>query len=130
MKRFTTPIVFALLVTAFGTAGAQKPAYKRDMPAKLVKAAKVKEADAVAMARKALPHAEIASAELEREGGKLIYSFDMKTPGKDGIDEINIDAITGQQVGKPQHESSAGERKEARQEKAAAQKKKGGGIRQ
>ncbi len=126
MTRTTTATLFALFVTAFGTAGAQKPTYKRDMPARLVKEAKVKEADAVAMARRILPKADIASAELEREGGKLIYSFDMKTPGKDGIDEININAITGKQVGKVQHESGADERKEAAEEKAAS-KKKGGG---
>ncbi len=127
MKRSTLPMLAALSIIAFGSAGAQKPTYKRDMPARLVKEAKVKEADAVAMARRTLPKAEIASAELEREGGKLIYSFDMKTPGKDGIDEINIDAMTGKQVGKVQHESGAAERKEAAAEKAAANKKKGGG---
>ena len=126
MTRTATATLFALLVTAFGSAGAQKPTYKRDMPARLVKEAKVKEADAVAIARHILPKADIASAELEREGGKLIYSFDMKTPGKDGIDEININAITGKQVGKVQHESGADERKEAAEEKAA-NKKKGGG---
>ncbi len=126
MTRTTTATLFALFVTAFGTAGAQKPTYKRDMPARLVKEAKVKEADAVAMTRRILPKADIASAELEREGGKLIYSFDMKTAGKDGIDEININAITGKQVGKVQHESGADERKEAAEEKAAS-KKKGGG---
>ncbi len=127
MTRTTTATLFALLVTAFGGAGAQQPAYKRDMPANLVKETKVKEADAVAMARRILPKASVASAELEREGGKLIYSFDMKTPGKEGIDEVNIDAVTGKQVGKAQHESSADERKEAAEEKAAAAKKKGGG---
>jgi len=121
------PLALALTVTAAGAAGAQKPTYPRDMPPALVKAAKVTEAEAVATARKILPHATIASAELEREGGKLIYSFDMKTEGKSGIDEVNIDAATGKQVGKTSHEEPAAEKKEAAQEKAAAKKKGGGG---
>lgn len=121
------PLALALTVTAAGAAGAQKPTYKRDMPPALVKAAKVTEAQAVAAARQILPQATIASAELEREGGKLIYSFDMKTEGKTGIDEVNIDAMTGTQIGKPSHEEPAAEKKEAAQKKAAAKKKGGGG---
>ena len=121
-------LVVSLSLVAAGTISAQQPTYKRDVPAKLARRAKVKEADAVALARRAVPAASIAALELENEGGKLIYSFDMKTPGKDGIDEVNVDAITGKQVGAIQHESSASERTEsAAEKKAAAQKKKGGG---
>ncbi len=122
-------IALALAVTAFAAAGAQQPTYKRDVPAALLKRAKVKETDAAAMARKLVPAATIDALELEREGGKLIYSFDMKTPGKDGIDEVNIDAITGKQVGKIGHESGADEAKEAAAEKKAAPRKKSGGGR-
>ncbi len=121
-------LVLSLSLGAAGTTAAQTPTYKRDVPAKLARRAKVKEADAVALARRAVPAASIAALELENEGGKLIYSFDMKTPGKDGIDEVNVDAITGKQVGSIQHESSASERTEsAAEKKAAAQKKKAGG---
>jgi len=123
-----TYLALSLSLIAVGAAGAQKPTYERDLPPALLKRAKVKEADAVAMARKLMPAATIGALELENEGGKLIYSFDMKTAGKDGIDEVNIDAITGKQVGSIQHESSASEQKEAATEqKAAAHKKKGGG---
>ena len=32
---------------------------------------------------------------MERENGKLIYSYDIKTAGKSGIDEVHVSAITG-----------------------------------
>ncbi|HTS87199.1 MAG TPA: PepSY domain-containing protein [Gemmatimonadales bacterium] len=50
---------------------------------------------AIRLARSRVPHATIQSAEIERENGRLIYSFELKTPGKAGIDEVNVDAMTG-----------------------------------
>ena len=79
----------------------------------LLKQAKITADSAIAVARAALPKATINSAEIEQENGKLIFSFDMKTAGKSGIDEVNVDALTGKLVGKPQHESAADEKKEA-----------------
>ena len=126
----TTPLTLTalslLLAGAPAAAAAQARAYKRDVPAALAKRAKVREADAATAARKLMPDAAIAALELERENGHLLYSFDMKTPGKDGIDEVNIDAMTGRQVGTIDHESSADERKEAAAE-AKAKTRKGGG---
>ena len=115
------------LAVAAATAGAQHPTYTRDVPARLAKRAKVKESTAAAMAQRLVPAAHIQALELENEGGKLIYSFDMKTPGRDGIDEVNIDAVTGKQVGKVGHESSASEASEAAAEAKAAKKAKGKG---
>jgi DNA-directed RNA polymerase alpha subunit len=79
----------------------------------LLKKAKITADSAIAVARATLPKATISSAEIEQENGKLIFSFDMKTAGKSGIDEVNVDALTGKLVGKPQHESAADEKKEA-----------------
>jgi DNA-directed RNA polymerase alpha subunit len=79
----------------------------------LLKQAKITADSAIAVAKATLPKATISSAEIEQENGKLIYSFDMKTAGKSGIDEVNVDALTGKLVGKPQHESAADEKKEA-----------------
>ncbi|MGH9522892.1 MAG: PepSY domain-containing protein [Terriglobales bacterium] len=56
----------------------------------------------------------IKSAELEREKGRLIYSFDIKTA--DGIHEVNVDAMDGKVV-EDSKESAAEEAKEAKQEK-------------
>ena len=49
-----------------------------------------------ATAQAKVPNAQPVSAEIEDEDGKLIYSFDFKTKGKSGIDEVNVDASTGE----------------------------------
>jgi uncharacterized membrane protein YkoI len=104
-----------------------RPGYKRNLPDSLAKEATVTEADAIALAKKAVPNGDVASIELEREGGKLIYSMDVRTPGKSGIDEVNVDAKTGKQVGAVQHENATTEAAESAAEaapkKAATPKK-------
>ena len=110
---------------AAGSLAAQQPSYTRDVPVALAREAKVSEAAAVAVAKSVLPKGEIASLELEREGGRLIYSMDVKTAGKSGIDEVNVDATTGKMVGKVQHENAAAEKAEAKAEvKADAKARK------
>lgn len=37
----------------------------------------------------------VAKAELEKEDETLIYSFDTKVVGKDGVTEVHVDAKTG-----------------------------------
>ena len=88
----------------------------------LLKKAKVTAEAATAAAQAKFPKAKISAAEIEEEDGKLIFSFDMKTPGKDGIDEVNVDAMTGK-VLKTEHESPKDEAKEEKEDKA---KEKGG----
>src|SRR6478736_4528118 len=61
-----------------------------------------------AIARHRIPGGVIHSSELEREGGKLVYSFDIKVAGKKGVDEVLVDAITGRIVA-VEHESAAAE---------------------
>lgn len=82
----------------------------------LLKRAKITADSAVSIAKARLPKATISSAEIEEEDGKLIFSFDMKTAGRSGIDEVNVDALTGKLVGRVQHESGADEKKEAADE--------------
>ncbi|HEY8133389.1 MAG TPA: PepSY domain-containing protein [Thermoanaerobaculia bacterium] len=62
---------------------------------------------AKAIALKKVPGGKIASSELEKENGKLIYSFDIKTRTGD-ITEVNVDAINGKVVA-IHHESPAKE---------------------
>ena len=109
---------------------AQTPAaakYKRDLPAKLVKEAKIDEKTAATTALKAVPNGRISSVELEKEDGKFIYSYDVKVPGKSGIEEVHVDAITGELVSNV-HESPADEKaekaKEAKEAKTASKAKK------
>lgn len=80
---------------------------KKEAQADLAKEARISLAAATATALKEVPGSTVKSHELERENGKLIYSFDMKTAGKSGIDEVNVDAMTGATVGKVGHEADA-----------------------
>jgi uncharacterized membrane protein YkoI len=115
ITRFATLAFLAVTVSA-SAAGAQSPAHrhkKAETQAELQKEAHVTMADARAMAIKTVPNATVQAGEIEREGGKLIYSFDMKVPGKSGIDEVNIDAMKGTLVSH-QHETPKDERAEAK----------------
>lgn len=47
----------------------------------------------LALAR--VPGGRIVEGELEEEDGRLVYSFDIKVEGKDGVDEVQVDARTG-----------------------------------
>ncbi|MDQ6888043.1 MAG: PepSY domain-containing protein [Gemmatimonadota bacterium] len=110
----TTIIVAGAVLAALRTASAQTttPSYKRDVPDSLAKEATIPEANALLSAQRRVPRGRVAALELEREKGKLIYSFDFKVPGRSGIDEVNVDAKSGKvlHVG---HESPSQERKEA-----------------
>jgi uncharacterized membrane protein YkoI len=88
---------------------------KNETQADLQKAARISEADARATALKQVPNGTVKSSELERENGKLIYSYDITVPGKSGIDEVNINAVDGSIVAKS-HETPKTEKKEAKQE--------------
>lgn len=60
----------------------------------------------------------VTDVELEEEDGRLIWSFDIKVAGQEGIEEVHVDALTGEIV-KTEHESEreeSGERGEARPE--------------
>ena len=61
----------------------------------------------------------VKSSELEKEHGKLIYSFDITVPGQAGVEELNISAIDGSVIAH-EHESAAKEASEAKAEKAEA----------
>ena len=50
--------------------------------------------------------------ELERETGKLVYSYDLKVAGKSGMEEVNVSAMTGKVLAR-EHESAAKVKKEA-----------------
>ena len=93
---------------------------KRETQADLQKEAKVSEAEARETALKQVPNGTVKSSELEREHGKLIYSFDISVPGKSGIEEVNVNAIDGSVVAK-EHETPRAEKAEA---KAEAKEKK------
>jgi len=111
--------------TATKSATAKKSSARAETQGQLKAEAKITEAEARATALTAVPGGKVSSAEIERENGKLIWSFDVKVPGKSGVEEVNVDAMTGHIVAQV-HESPAVEKKEAAQEankKNAAAKK-------
>jgi uncharacterized membrane protein YkoI len=93
-------------------------AKKSESQGALKKEAKISEATARATALKEVPNGKVKSSELERENGKLVYSFDIAAPGKTGVEEVNIDAIDGSVVSQ-EHESAKMEKKEAAKESKA-----------
>lgn len=99
------------------------PLKVKEEKAGLLAKAKVSADSAIAIARATIPGATITSAEIENEGGALIYTFDMKIAGKKGTEEVNVDAMTGKML-KREHEDAAAEKKEAADDKAKAKKGK------
>ena len=87
-----------------------------DAPASLLKQTKVSEADARAAALARVPGGTVKSHDLEKENGRLIWTFDIAAPAVPGLTEVHVDAKTGKvvAVGK---ESPAQEAKEAKTEK-------------
>jgi uncharacterized membrane protein YkoI len=86
-------------------------ASEKDQSAGLVSQARISKADAQQMALAKVPDGTIKEGELEKEKGKLIWSFDVATPDTKDITEVNIDAITGDLVSVAK-ESAEGEAKE------------------
>jgi uncharacterized membrane protein YkoI len=88
--------------------------------AQLQAQAKVSQEQATSTALARVPNAKVHSAELEREHGRLVWSFDLAQDGKSGVTEIQVDAISGKIVS-VKKETAAQEATEARKE---AQEKK------
>jgi hypothetical protein len=80
---------FALVLAAVTTVQAQPS------EAQLMKETKVTKSRAEKTALTKVPDGIIRSAELEREQGLLIWSFDIAKPGTKNITEVQVDAKTG-----------------------------------
>jgi uncharacterized membrane protein YkoI len=89
---------------------------KEAKEAKLMAEAKVSKADAQATALAQVPNGTVKEGELEKEHGKLIWSFDISTPGTTDIMEVNVDAMTGTVVSTDK-EKAEDEAKESKKEK-------------
>ena len=98
MKQLAALLLIALFSTGALAGSKQKIGMKR--------------ATKIAMKR---VHGTIKSKELEKEHGRWIYSFDIRT-GKGKITEVEIDAYSGKVINL-KAETAADEMKEAREEK-------------
>jgi len=118
----TKRIICSLLAMTVLAAGLAGCATEEQKQAELQAEAKVSRADAEKIALAKAPGGTIKEGELEKEKGKLIWSFDIATPGTSDITEVNVDAITGEVVAvdKESAEKEAKEKKEEKEEKEGA----------
>jgi uncharacterized membrane protein YkoI len=89
----------------------------------LLKRAKIAPAVAMATAQAKVPAGKLDAGEIEEEDGKLVYAFELKIPGKTGIEEVIVDALTGK-VKSVEHETPADIAKEKKADSVAAAKAK------
>jgi len=90
----------------------QKPMHKvREEKPGLLKQAKVTADAAEATALTQVPGGKVTAREIETQKGVLVYSFDVKETGKEGYQEVTVDATTGAVVS-TMHESAKAEAKE------------------
>ncbi len=106
-------------ITFAASSSAAQATAKHETQAQLRAHAKVSEKAARATALAQVPGGKVKAGELERESGKLLYSFDIVTKGKAGIDEVQVDAITGTVLSN-KHETPAMEKAEAKADAKAA----------
>jgi len=98
-----TPVLLAGFLIGCATEG--KKERRLDAEAKITRA----DAERIALAK--VPDGVVKEGELEKERGKLIWSFDIETPGTKDIIEVQVDAATGE-VASVEHESASKEAKE------------------
>jgi uncharacterized membrane protein YkoI len=87
-----------IVVAAFALVGSGSSGLvaAEETEAQLLTQALVSKADAQKTALEKVPEGRVESAELEKENGKLVWSFDIAKPNTRNITEIQVDAKTGQ----------------------------------
>jgi uncharacterized membrane protein YkoI len=105
-----------ITLVAVGLAGCATEKSEEANQAKYLAEAKVSQPDAQATALAQVSNGTVKESELEKEHGKLIWSFDIATPDSKDITEVNVDAITGKVVS-TEKEKAEDEAKEAKGEK-------------
>jgi uncharacterized membrane protein YkoI len=90
--------------------------------AKLAAQAKITKAEAEKIALAKVPGGTIKEGEIEKEKGKVIWSFDIATPGTKDITEVQVDAMTGAVVDVAR-ETVADQKKEKKEDEEKEDKK-------
>ena len=93
MKNNLIPV--GMLAAALVLVGATGCTTEKQEQAGLQAEAKISKEQAQATAEAKVPAGKITEAELEKEKGRLIWSFDMSTPDSKDTTEVNVDAISG-----------------------------------
>jgi uncharacterized membrane protein YkoI len=84
--------MLAAALIALGVTGCET---EKQEQAKLQAQAKISREQAQQTALAKVPGSTVKEGELEKEKGRLIWSFDLATPDSKDITEVNVDAITG-----------------------------------
>ena len=116
---FITTTLFSLTLAAGLMAGCASDKEDDDdnaSQAQLMSQAKVSKDDALATAQAKVPNGTVKEAELEKEHGRLIWSFGFATPDTKTITEVNVNAIDGSIVN-IEHETPENENKEGDNDK-------------
>ena len=93
MKNNLIPV--GMLAAALLMAGATGCTTEKQEQAELQAEAKITREQALTTAQAKVPNGKITDSELEKEKGRLIWSFDMSTPDSKDTTEVNVDAISG-----------------------------------
>jgi len=94
-RKLTRPLLTLGLLAACSVS---IPAAAEESQTALKAQAKVTEAKAQKTALAKVPGGSIKSSELEKERGKLIWSFDIAMPKSRNVTEVQVDAKTGKIV--------------------------------
>jgi uncharacterized membrane protein YkoI len=119
MRRYLTLVMVTTIILTAGaslTSAASKTRQEKNESqeqARLAREAKITMEQARATALRRAP-GNVEDGELEREHGKLVYSFDIRN-AKGTITEVQVSAITGRVVS-VEHESKKQEAAEKREE--------------
>jgi hypothetical protein len=89
MKTLSMLSIAAVIYVTGSTTPVLAALHELQADAKVTRAA----AEKIALAK--VPNGKIKSGELEREHGKLVWSFDISTPHSKNITEVQVDAKTG-----------------------------------
>ena len=88
----TKTLICAALATSLFTGGA----FADDRQSKLEAQAKVSKVEAEKIALAKVPGGKIKDAEIEKEDGRLIWSFDIAKEGTKKLIEVEVDANAGE----------------------------------
>ena len=91
-------VIAGVLTAAIVALGAAGCASEKQEQAELQAQARISKEQAQLTALAKAPGGTVKEAELEKEKGKVIWSFDIATPDTKDITEVNVDAITGDVV--------------------------------
>src|SRR5436305_765531 len=95
-KTFVSLVLVVGLIAGCMTEKHESKESKEAKQAKLQAMAKVSQADAQATALAKVPGGMVKESELEKEHGKVVWSFDIATPDSKDITEVTVDAVSGQ----------------------------------